>query len=379
MKKYILCVIILVISMQNTIGQNKTWSDANIGASKDVLYLPDGNAVYWRYGWQRNTNDMDGLVIRGQFPDARYFSFNVYNDITKSSVGSIADFAIKPDDQNNYTIYIVPEGTGINKKNVLYYDKTLQNVSVILRHYLAKDNMYGNKPLPTIAYYDVKNNVTKTAQETLDIPSSSNKAGLSEEDICKELVAKTFYFNQNDSLLHSFNLNAGGTYPNNDNHYLTIPMIKNNADDVCIVKFKAPGYPRTKKEYAKSDVRYFSVGQGDEFTHNLYTIADFQFITHPDGFIYLLIADGNSAALINKAKSLQMNFMPWLVSEKMLLVYRHMLPNKNFKYGTNSVNKMDKSEPLTNQYGNKFIGNYAPVGFFFNKDVFLNAKTIPDF
>jgi hypothetical protein len=377
--KKIVSVIILIISIQNVIGQSKTWSDANVGASKDVLYLPDGNAVYWRYGWQRKTTDTDGIVITGQFPDARYFSYNVYNDVSKSSVGSIADVDIKPDYQDSYTIYIVPEGTVINKKNVLYFDKTLQNVSVILRHYLAKDNIFGNKSLPTIAYYDTEKKILKPAPETLSIPSNSNNSELSEEEICKELVAKTFYFNKKDSLQHSFNLNSGGTYPNNDNHYLTMPMIKSNKDDVCIVKFKAPSYPKSKKGYAKSDVRYFSLGQGDEITHNLYTIADFQFITNPDGFIYLLIADGSNDALINKAKSLKMNFMPWLVNEKMLLVYRNMLPNPKFKYGTNSVKKIDKAKPLTNQYGDKFIGNYAPIGFFLNKDVLLNSEAIPKF
>ena len=379
MKTNIISVIILIISIQNAIAQNKTWSDANVGASKDVLYLPDGNAVYWRYGWQRETNDRDGFVITGQFPETRYFSYNVYDDVSKSSVGSIADVNVKPDNQNNYTIYIVPEGTVINKKNVLYFDKSLQNISVILRYYLPKDNIFGNKPLPTISYYDVKNKISKTAAQSLNVPSSPSNSGLSEEEICKELVAKTFYFNKKDSVLHSFNLNSGGTYPNNDNHYLTMPMIKSNKDDVCIVKFKAPSYPKSEKGYANSDVRYFSLGQGDEITHNLYTIADFQFITNPDGFIYLLIADGNNETLINKAKSLKMNFMPWLVNEKMLLVYRNMLPNPNFKYGANSVNNIDKTKPLPNQYGDEFIGNYAPIGHFFNKDVLLNSTTIPNF
>lgn len=71
--------------------------------------------------------------------------------------------------------------------------------------------------------------------------------------------------------------------------------------------------------------------------------------------------------------------MPWLANEKMLLVYRNMLPNLNFKYGTNAVNMIDKTKPLSNQYGEKYIGNYAPVGFFFNKEVLLNSNTIPDF
>lgn len=379
MKKNLVSIIILIISIQNVIGQSKTWGDANVGALKDVLYLPDGNAVYWRYGWQRKSTDTDGIVITGQFPDARYFSYNVYDDISKSSIGSLADVDIKPDNQNNYTIYIVPEGTVINKTNVMYFDKTLQDVSVVLRHYLAKNNIFGNKPLPTIEFYDTENKIHKPAPETVDIPINSTNIDLTEEEICKELVAKTFYYNKKDSILHSFNLNSGGTYPNNDNHYLTMPMLRSNKDDVCIVKFRAPSYPKTKKAYKKCDVRYFSLGQGDELTHNLCTIADFQFITNPDGYIYVLIGDGNDDALINKAKSLKMNFMPWLVNEKLLLIYRNMLPNPKFKFGTNSVKKINKAEPLPNQYGDNFIGNYSPIGFFFNKDVFLNSKAIPKF
>ena len=76
-----------------------------------MLYLPDANAVYWRYGWERMEGDVNGFVVKGQMPNARYFSYNLYDDVTKSSLGSLTDFNIKFDNTNSYTLYIVPEGT----------------------------------------------------------------------------------------------------------------------------------------------------------------------------------------------------------------------------------------------------------------------------
>jgi hypothetical protein len=66
-----------------------------VGSNPDLLYYPDQNAVYYRYGWENNKQQ--GIVIKGKMPEARYFSFNLYNDYTKSSILALADYEIKPD------------------------------------------------------------------------------------------------------------------------------------------------------------------------------------------------------------------------------------------------------------------------------------------
>jgi len=408
MNRHLLSSIIATFIFCKTFAQT-TWEAPYVGYTKDILYLPDANAVYWRYGWERGENDVDGYVINGEIPEARYFSYNLYDDNTKTSIGSLTDVNLIADDNGKYTIYIVPEGTIINGKNVFYFKKNLTKISVMLRHYLPKNNINGNKPLPKIANFDPLNNLTKGANKSTTIPkfskedvekylipmfhkfmenpeenmkkllaSESSKTLNIEELICKQVVAGAFSFYKKDSLIHSYNLKSDGTYPNNDNHYLTMPMIKQNPTDVCIVKFKAPKFPKTKNEIANSDVRYFSVSQGDELTYNMQTIADYQFLINPDGFIYIVIGN-ETEELKAKAKSLKINFMPWLTKDKMLLIYRNMLPNENYKLGANSVPRMDKTKPAENQRGEIFIGEYSPTAFFFSAEKFMKSSSIPKF
>jgi len=401
-------VFIAVLCYCNLFSQNSLWEAPYIGSSKDVLYLPDANAVYWRYGWERSPQDKNGYIIQGKVPNARYFSYNLYDDITKSSLGSLTDFNIKLDEANNYTIYVVPIGTKLAKDNVIYFDNKLTKLSVVLRHYLPKDDIYGNVEIPKISKFDCTNNIIKVAEESAKVPKISkediekylipmfnkimenpdenikklihnykNKSLNIEELICKQVVSGAFNFFNKGGVIYSFNLNSDGTYPNNDNHYLTMPIVRDN-DDILVVKFKAPVFPKDKNDFNSCDVRYFSISQGDELTYNYQTIADYQFKISADGYIYLII--GNETKEIkDKAKQLDVNFMPWLVHEKMLLIYRNMLPSPNFVYGANSVNKLDKTKPVKDQVANRFIGNYAPTGFMFKYDTFLKFDKIPNF
>lgn len=386
------------------------WEAPYVGSSQNVLYLPDANAVYWRYGWETKMMQNKGIIIKGKFPDARYFSYNVYDDNTKSSIGSIADFTIKPDDsKNNYTIYIVPEDSKIKAANVIYYNKNIEKVSVILRHYLPNNNIFGNQALPSIKIYNVISKTIEESPSSLKVPKFSKediqkyliplfekikenpdeyvklfvekihqKTLNVEELICKQLTSNAFKIYNPNGIINSYNMNSDGTYPNNDNHYLTMPIIRNNKNDVCLIKFRAIKYPKIKKENNVCDVRYFSISQGDELTYNHSTLADYQLKVNPDGFIYIIIGN-DSKELENKAKSLNINFMPWLVNDKMLLIYRNMLPSIGFKYGANNVPKINPSKELKSQIGSNFIGDYSPVGQFFNYEDFLKSNTIPNF
>lgn len=121
-----------------TIAADETWQPPYVGSDPAVLYLPDANAVYWRYGWTRKSGDKNGIVITGKMPDVRYFSYNVYNDSTKDSVGSITDFEIIPDEGGEnpfsagqavsgetYTVHVLPEGSAVAAKNVLYFPDSI--------------------------------------------------------------------------------------------------------------------------------------------------------------------------------------------------------------------------------------------------------------
>ena len=418
----IFCSLALSLESQ---AQEKTWEPAYTGSDPTLLYLPDAYATYWRYGWKRTPGDPTGFVIKGAFPDARYFSYNVYDDDTKTPSGSFTDFQVKPDNsgtnpftgktdpshqKTTYTIYVIPEGTNFKAKNVLYFPDSLKNVSFFLRYYSAEKNIYGSRPLPVISMFNTRDKqilnappstpvkISKQALKRYLVPLFKQLAHQFEENpkavlakihhrerqqplklkelIAQQIVAEAFkYFNANGKL-ESYNMNPAGTYPNHDSFYLIMPVIRKN-DDLLLVKFKAPEFPENSKEYSSSDVRYFSLSQGDEMTFNYSTMKDEDFKINDDGFIYAVIGN-DEKAVKNKASALNINFIPWRVKEKMLLVYRHMLPNDSFQYGINSVPTLDESKPGKGQEGSAFIGDYAPVGSLIPKNEFLKYIKIPD-
>ncbi len=427
MKKVLLFLVSLVcFSLFNSALADETWQPAYVGADPKVLYLPDTKAVYWRYGWAREAGDQKGLVIKGKMPSVRYFSYNVYNENTKNTVGSLTDFELVPDDSGpnpfkvgkapaaqNYTIYVVPEGSKVDAKNVLYFPDSLTKVSTFLRHYVSAGDQKGNVPTPVIQTYDAKTGAVTAAPVSNDIPKLSKTefkkyvlpmlkklAVAFKEDpektleqvhikrssktldikqlVATQVVSNTFNYYQPGKRLASYNFVASGTYPNNDNHYLTMPVVRQMDDEVLLYKFKAPKRVQSASDYPSAPVRYFSLSQGDAATYTHGTTIDREMLINEDGMVYFLIGN-DSAALRAKAKALKANFMAWESGHKMLLVYRHMLPKESFKGATDKVAVFDKTKPAPPQEGQLYIGAYSPTGKMVKLADILAADAIPAF
>jgi hypothetical protein len=406
-------------------AQNQTWQPTYVGSDPEVLYLPDSNAVYWRYGWERQQGDQKGLVIKGEMPNVRYFSYNIYNDETKNSLGSLTDYELVPDGEGvnpfeagkapageTYTIYILPEGTKVDAKNVLYFPDNLTKVSAFLRHYVPAGNHEGGVKQPVISSFDGKTAAASVAPPSNAIPKLSKaevkkylvpmfKKMVShfEEDpeamvekihqrdsskplnikqlIATQVVANTFNFYRPGEIAYSFNFQTSGTYPNKDNFYLTMPVVRGEAE-ALVVKFKAPKLVKSPQDYPTAAVRYFSLCQGDAATYTHGTFLDSDIKVSEDGFVYFIIGDSGDA-LMEKAKSLGVNFMPWKAGKEMLLVYRHMLPRADFKAGIDKVPAFQKDKPAKEQAGALFIGDYAPRGKMINQNALLSAESLPEF
>lgn len=403
----------------------ETWEPPYVGSDPEVLYLPDAHAVYWRYGWKRKPGDSVGLKIEGQFPEARYFSYNAYNDGDKMSVGSFADFELIPNDgavnpfagavdagDSTYTIYILPEGAEGDSGNTLHFPDSLTNVSVILRHYLSEGDRLGGAPMPTVSLFDLETQVTETAPPSVPVPKltreevkqyllplfkdMAEKFEANPEEVikslhhrvdgdslkinelvCKQVVANAFNFYRKGEVIQSYNFQTEGTYPNKDNLYLVLPVIR-ESDEVLLVQFQAPPFPKSPQEYPTSGLRYFSLSQGDEITHNFATMIDKDMNVSDDGIIRFLIGD-ESDALKATAEKIGANFMPWKVHQKMLLVYRHMLPGNGFTNGIDQVPSVDKQKSPEGQEGSAFIGKFAPTGKLISSDEAAALTGFPAF
>jgi len=382
-------------------GQNSAWEKPYAGNDPSVLYYPDQNAVYFRYGWENNMEQ--GIVIKGKIPEARYFSFNLYNDYTKSSIAALADHEIVPDegDSSSYTIYIMPQGKAGKFQNLIILPDSVRIASVFLRYYLARENIYANKPLPAINIID--NGILKLSQPSIPPPAmsagdmaklknlvtanpqmitgkerkllASASATMKEKEpiISKVMTMPIFKHFTDPGSIGAFNYNSSGNYPNKDNHYIVMPVVRKK-DDVLVVRFKSPTYTVQLGDISKN-VRYFSLSQGNEYTNTSITMHDEQLQVSNDGFIYVVVAKDTKEAR-SKAKEMGVNFMPWLYKDKIVLILRHMLPSPGFKQSTREVPVFDNRKPAKGQEAQHSMGDFALVGKFISKSVWKSYNRI---
>ena len=293
------------------------WDNEFVGENPDVKFYPDAYANYWRFALNRTDEYQNvGIKVTGSYPDARYMSFNVYNDKNLSPIASITDVDITPDAgsvnpfvtesnaDNSYTIYVVPEGTNnVSGDNVVYFDDSLNRISVFLRYYLPEQNTKGGVTLPTIEAFDL------TTGETVELPKKYSKFVDSPSDmrltvgnyLMKGIINPLFLLNRNGEL-SAYHSSGNGMFPNKDNDYLVMPINKQD-DEVAVVRFKAPELSTKTNE---GDVRYYSVGQGDDQSHNLLTLSDEDLKVASDGYVYVVISEEE----VDVNTELEYNYMP---------------------------------------------------------------------
>lgn len=372
---------------------SQSWEPPYDGSDSAVLYYPDQNAVYIRYGWENRKTDI--LVIKGKLPKARYYSYNLYDDRTKGTIAAIADFEVKPDHPqgDSYTIYVVPEKLKGQYPNQIIVPDSVVFTSVFLRYYLPENGILAGVPLPVLNWkkgdqflpvspslpIPAKNNneaqaleklirsdpkrITKKERQVLTSPASSKDE--KERVIAKLMTVPIFKQAADPNQLGAFNYNSSGNYPNRDNHYIVMPVnLKNKS--LLVVRFKAPTHAVTLGDISK-EVRYYSLSQGNEYTNTSITMHDNQLRVSPDGFIYVVVAK-EDADVKAKAASMGINFMPLLYKERIVLILRHMLPSPSFSSSTREVPIFDNRKSAGEQSADKTIGAFALIGKFYKRN-----------
>ena len=156
-------------------GNNEIWgttySHLNLGAYPDIY------SKYWVYAYDITKNPNIGLRISGVYPQARFFSFSIYNDLKGEVIDGLDDVNISPDDgyinpynitttgtDNKFTIYLLKEGSdlslfpNVKEENVCYFNENVECVSICLRQYLGEGE-YGGVELPKIEGINLKTGV----------------------------------------------------------------------------------------------------------------------------------------------------------------------------------------------------------------------------
>jgi hypothetical protein len=368
------------------------WQQEFLGSEPGVVFFPDRNVNYWTYRLNRTrAGNHVGIRIQGAYPQARYLGINIYDNSTLSPVASMVDVAIAADPGSvnpflqeewhdhhpagYYTVDVVPEGTVVpGAANVIEYPDDLEAVSIFLRYYLAGPDPRGGFPLPTLSAFD-----TRTG-EPLDFPQPAGKPLEARTrleaflqrlavDYAADLVAPWFDLNLRERLL-AYRPSAAGLFGNRDNLYLTIPVTK-KPDEVAVLRFRPPSFPRRNGEIGEADVRYWSLSLGDRDTFNYWTLSDAEARVADDGYVYV-VTGPPVPELLEKAG--KYNVIPWELGDQGVLVYRNLLTREGFRGAISRVPELGDGRFTRSFSAGLYIGEYAPDGVLMPLEEFLAAE-----
>lgn len=299
---------------------------------------PDLNSQYYAT-IVNNTN----LTIKGQFPNARYFSFELYSLDTWEPYWDVYDQNIDSDinpynNQEiiynktlNYTINITPDLS--NKETILIY-----------RIYKGID-LQGGVDLPELSYIDYEiPQCSHDNRPTILIQDTNSSIPL-----YKPNQNNNFYPPQEDNNL----------FRNDDARYM-VAYFNNTKQNFksAVVEFKLPYFPKNINEIASKDydVRYYSISIIDLSSPRQTTQ------TFSDEEIYLYSDENNKSTLFLHCidlKNITLQLYPPTKSNCSSIVnyfgvlYRQLLPK--FK------NMIPVIKPLSNYSLKVLMGDYYPM------------------
>ncbi|TJY62890.1 hypothetical protein E4T66_03995 [Sinimarinibacterium sp. CAU 1509] len=367
--------------------------------------FPDESATYWVAMFPA----LPGTRVRidGQYPDARYFSFNVYDPALRP-VDAITDYQLVPRvaGSNPYVTagaaaggaYVATVQFGDppaeRPANALYTNRialpvlpaipNLQ-ITVIYRVYLGEGDAAGGVPLPQLVLENADGSVAPLRLSLCDplppdgLPSVLNRAireasypslldpvpyplapdeprvirfyGLPET--LRVLASNAVGF---DLPLQSITAadTGGGFLSNIDNAYVTA-MASREHGDLYMVRARAPRYARDPVEapLGSAQLRYWSICT-NEFVSQRFVgcLADAQVATDDQGYFTLVVSDPDERP-DNAVPQNGMDWLPWGGAyPDSVLIYRHMLPSPHF---AEAIQNVPYGTPVED-----VMGEYAP-------------------
>lgn len=360
------------------------------GDEPTSLALPDYFSTYLAYTFDTSLHPNTRLRITGDFPYARYMSFNIYPTRSGTSLGGMTDFQIRVEPPNTnpfvagndemakarrYVVTVEPTsdmsgGTdsspGSSLENRLTYNPADLKVpefpeellTIIIRYYVPF-GVNGNVDPPQVEVLSMEDNKPLDPQPKpyptfMDLNAPIFRHRLS--PIFKSVAGDELRF---------YHAEGGGQFNNADNLYLISAVEGVDGDNhVVILRVKPPTFPRTTEDYDKTDVRYWSFNQGNPNTSTSLGMRDGVFRPALDGFVYLVMG-GEGVRL--KAQQGGYNYLPWQADKlRAVIIYRNMLTIAQYRGSILRVPKLpeapwSEAQLLVYEAGN-YLGDYAPVG-----------------
>lgn len=354
--------------------------------------LGDFNANYYAFPYKVNP-DVE-IVIKGQFPYARYISFTLSGQLD-NVITTAPDKALIPDpgstnpflpctnwnaNNRNYTIKILstapPQGSEHfvpEAGNNTFYAGTLKDGTpnkfglIGFRIYVPSIgyDKTGGVDLPKITYCAAKNNcrntiISRTINKTTKPKNSLNQTNVFNKETpfkcCSDIVEQNC-----DLIWNRIGVIATRILqPDLNTVYILSNQIKRDSSKLLFIRWKAPTFPDTYHNIGISeneDMRYWSMSFITQVgLLSLYTLSDFQTVTDKNGYVNLVISFGAPRPSCVTTE----NGFNWIDASKLPLVpltlfYRNNQVSQSFPYTAKNVPEGQIVPP-------EVMGEYYPCG-----------------
>ena len=321
--------------------------------------FPDEAATYWvtRYTGVPGAE----IVIRGRYPDARYFSFHIYDEALRP-IDSVADFETTPDGEGGYTTGFTFEAP---QSGALMYRVYVSGVpgdpaggvplpDISLRAAGREEELALGQcePLPP-ATGGALNDAIKDSNYPAQAPRGFNVA------MTDPPTTERFYgFDRlvlnpipSNPVTDAVPRSNGGFWSNQHIAYLTTRFGRQgDGRELLVYRFRAPTAP--------GQVRYWSVCQNELITQRFVEcLADHEAVVDEAGFVTVVISDPEDRPA-NAA-----NWLPWGGAYyDGLVIYRHMLPALDF---AEAIQNVPEGTPPAS-----VMGDYFPQVRYCSKETF---------
>ena len=415
-KRYIILVLLAILGIVSWLftlrylnsgqqGPDNTVWESYIGRDTTVGILPDQYANYFTYTLAR-TNENIGFRIKGEFPNTRYFSFNVYSLGDNATQGSLVDYQIKTDsgkpnpflvNQDSieagkyFTVHILPsrhKDKGLT--NLLPFRDDVKLLTMVIRLYDYNIDDFGGVDFPTVEAFTIEENAAQTSLKPTSLPKALNLRWIVRRKGLPGMVKRLslLYETENKVSMDGTQSDVGyqslpfhaidtkGYIENNDNRYL-LSAITKEEDEVFIFRFKAPSHTSGPETINQSDVRYWSFNLGNAASYNFNALKDEDALQDEDGYVNIVLSH-KDAAVEDLTSQLGYNFLEWNMPwKKALILFRHMLTNPNFEAQIDDVPPIKEGmTEFKSIEAHHYLGDYAPQGLRMSKHDFLNEYEI---
>lgn len=379
--------------------------------------FPDTGAAYWHAGYTIPQGAT--LKLHGQFPHARYISFNSY-DQEGVPLSALKDKDIVPDSgasnpyltgadrtatERSYTLTLSQEPEASNpEQNTLYGSGYQQNKSVIIYRVYVPDSgltEQGGVELPSVELNmsDGRNLYGEAACAELEvderklrniyIPAATYQLTRMSHDPADYPTKWTAPYNVPFTIRCGFKNQCDGNperkvafFANLDNHYVAA-FLNRQFGEVMVTRGKLPKVPKTQSgettfDDSDAQLRYWSICQNEFYSQKVTDCIYDENIQLDDEGYYTVVTSKDGDRPVNATEGCGVGFLPWpkdgdgygttvgteIVNsyDDAILLVRNMTPADDF------AEAVQNTQTPGDEYS--VMGEYLPVTEYMSKAEF---------